>query len=248
MAMTSGSPKASNSEPPGAENWGAVDSAIRERRRELKMPAAVLARETGLSEATIRCIGRPDGGHRVNALVAISAVLRWRYDHLTNILHGHPERNTRARRSTEANIKQLLEGEVVLLKDELFLLKETIGAVGQKIDAHRAGLSQDQARDARETGPKPEAISDLPMLNDIEADYSPQYVKLARSIRDKIKSGELSRSTILLAANLVAEYRVSAQVAYAALDMLAANRYIARPHGARFYRVAWDTNHPHEQA
>ena len=25
-----------------------------------------------------------------------------------------------------------------------------------------------------------EAIADLPMLNDIDADYSPQYVKLAR--------------------------------------------------------------------
>ena len=32
-----------------------------------------------------------------------------------------------------------------------------------------------------------EAISDLPMLNDIDADYSPQYVKLARIIRDKIE-------------------------------------------------------------
>jgi hypothetical protein len=38
-----------------------------------------------------------------------------------------------------------------------------------------------------------DAISDLPMLHDIDADYSPQYVKLARIIRDKIESGR-SRS------------------------------------------------------
>lgn len=33
-------------------------------------------------------------------------------------------------------------------------------------------------------------IADLPMLHDIDADYSPQYVKLARILRDKIKSGQ----------------------------------------------------------
>ena len=36
-------------------------------------------------------------------------------------------------------------------------------------------------------------ISDLPMLHDIDADYSPQYVKLARVLRDKIESGEYRR-------------------------------------------------------
>ena len=33
-------------------------------------------------------------------------------------------------------------------------------------------------------------MADLPMLHDIDADYSPQYVKLARILRDKIKSGQ----------------------------------------------------------
>jgi hypothetical protein len=33
-----------------------------------------------------------------------------------------------------------------------------------------------------------EPISDLPRLSDMDADYSPQYVKLARIIRDRIKS------------------------------------------------------------
>ena len=38
-----------------------------------------------------------------------------------------------------------------------------------------------------------EAISDLPMLHDIDADYTPQYVKLARILRDKIESGQYKR-------------------------------------------------------
>jgi DNA-binding GntR family transcriptional regulator len=86
------------------------------------------------------------------------------------------------------------------------------------------------------------------MLNDMDADYSPQYVKLARILRDKIKTGELGRAAILQATGLATDYHVSITVAYAALDMLAANRYIGRPDGARFYRVTWDTGHPHAQA
>jgi hypothetical protein len=40
-----------------------------------------------------------------------------------------------------------------------------------------------------------EAISSLPIPDDMEADYSPQYVKLARILRDKIISGILRHST-----------------------------------------------------
>ena len=45
-------------------------------------------------------------------------------------------------------------------------------------------------------------ISDLPMLHDIDADYSPQYVKLARILRDKIESGQYQRGDVLPAADL----------------------------------------------
>jgi len=40
-----------------------------------------------------------------------------------------------------------------------------------------------------------EAIADLPMLNDMDADYSPQYVKLARILRGKIESGQHHQAT-----------------------------------------------------
>lgn len=82
-------------------------------------------------------------------------------------------------------------------------------------------------------------ISDLPMLHDIDADYSPQYVKLARILRDKIESGALRQPDALPASDLTTEYGVSMGVAYAALEMLAANRYVGRPHGFKSYRVTW---------
>jgi DNA-binding GntR family transcriptional regulator len=85
-----------------------------------------------------------------------------------------------------------------------------------------------------------EAISDLPMLHDMDADYSPQYVKLARILRDMITSGALQRSDALPAADLAAEYHVSVRIAYAALEMLEANRYVARPKRFQCYRVAWE--------
>jgi DNA-binding GntR family transcriptional regulator len=85
-----------------------------------------------------------------------------------------------------------------------------------------------------------EAISDLPMLDDIDADYSPQYVKLARIIRAKIESGDYQRGDPVLAAVLVHEHKVSMRVACAALAMLAANRYLTRPAPFRPHHVTWD--------
>ena len=85
-----------------------------------------------------------------------------------------------------------------------------------------------------------ETISELPMLDDMDADYSPQYVKLARIIRDKIEGGDLKRSNPLPARSLAAEYGVSARVACAALAMLVANRYVSRRGGSAPYCVTWE--------
>jgi DNA-binding GntR family transcriptional regulator len=82
-------------------------------------------------------------------------------------------------------------------------------------------------------------IADLPMLHDIDADYSPQYVKLARILRDKIESGRYRRGDSLPAADLASQYKVSVRVTYNALAMLAANRYVSRPGAFRSYRVSW---------
>ena len=82
-------------------------------------------------------------------------------------------------------------------------------------------------------------ISDLPMLHDIDADYSPQYVKLARVFRDKIESGKYQPDDILPAADLAHDYKVSIRVTYNALAMLAANRYLSRPGPFSSYSIIW---------
>ena len=82
-------------------------------------------------------------------------------------------------------------------------------------------------------------ISDLPMLHDIDADYTPQYVKLARVLRDKIESGEYQRGDTLPAAYLAHKHGVSVRVAWNALAMLAANRYVACPRAFNPYNVIW---------
>ena len=84
-----------------------------------------------------------------------------------------------------------------------------------------------------------EAISDLPMLHDMDADYSPQYVKLARILRDKITSGEYRQGDPLPAASLVSEHNISLKVAWHALEMLAANRYVRRSGRFGRYAVTW---------
>jgi DNA-binding GntR family transcriptional regulator len=82
-------------------------------------------------------------------------------------------------------------------------------------------------------------ISDLPMLHDIDADYSPQYVKLARILRYKIESGQYRRGDLLPAVDLARQYKVSVQVTRNALAMLAANRYVSRHGPFRSYSVIW---------
>ena len=85
-------------------------------------------------------------------------------------------------------------------------------------------------------------IFDLPRLHDIDADYSPQYVKLARILRDKIESGEYRQGDTLPAADLAGQYKVSVQVTCNALAMLAANQCISRPGNFKSYRVIWQAD------
>ena len=87
-----------------------------------------------------------------------------------------------------------------------------------------------------------EAISDLPMLDDMDADYSPQYVKLARIIREKITSRHYKHGDPLPIAQLATEYEVSVRVVSQAMDMLAANRYVDRPGRSASYVAAWQAD------
>ena len=83
------------------------------------------------------------------------------------------------------------------------------------------------------------AITDLRMLNDIDAVHSLQYVKLARILRTKMESREYEHGDILAFADLARDYKVSLRVAWRALAMLAANRYVTRPGDLKPYQVVW---------
>jgi len=104
---------------------------MRERMSELKMSTAELARQTGLSQTTIRYIGEPAGRHNKVALVAISAVLRWRYDHLTNILRGEPEKNVRIAPPVRVVVERVVRDEIGPLKEQVSDLAETLKVISK---------------------------------------------------------------------------------------------------------------------
>lgn len=59
---------------------------------QLDMTIAGLSRKSGVSETTIRYIGRP-GKRQKSTLVALSAALGFYPDYLTHKLNGWPERH-----------------------------------------------------------------------------------------------------------------------------------------------------------
>ena len=65
--------------------------------------------------------GRPNGGRTTSSvLVAVSAALGWRYDHLRNILDGHPGSNTPVQQAAlESALLKKLNEEIRKLKTTL---------------------------------------------------------------------------------------------------------------------------------
>jgi lambda repressor-like predicted transcriptional regulator len=121
------------------EDWAAVSQAVTARLSERGMSIAELARESGLSETTIRYVGK---GRTESMLVAISAVLGWRYDHLRNILHGESHKNPQAPQATEESGESLAEPhfEAQLraglgsVRDEVAGLRDIVYRIDEKID------------------------------------------------------------------------------------------------------------------
>jgi hypothetical protein len=120
------------------DDWEAVGGAICHRMRELNMSTAYLARETGLSKTTIRYLRQSNGKHNRAALVAISAVLCWRHDHLLNILHGKPHKNVVIKPPLEHHLRQILQSEIGPLSEEIAALAEAVHGISRKTDMLRA--------------------------------------------------------------------------------------------------------------
>jgi hypothetical protein len=117
-------------------NWAAVGRAVTERLSELRMSISYLARETGLSQTTIRYLGTPPRKHNKSTLVALSAVLGWRHDYLLNILLGNSEKNIRrpGESPVEAYFESLLRAEVGPMREEMAELAKTVSGMGKQID------------------------------------------------------------------------------------------------------------------
>lgn len=77
----------SKNELPEAGDWEAVHVAVHRLMRRLDMSMARLSRESGVSETTIRYIGRPEKRQR-STLVALAAALGCQYDYLVDVLRG----------------------------------------------------------------------------------------------------------------------------------------------------------------
>lgn len=140
---------------PENEDWAAVGQAIGERMRELGISPTKLSQETGLSPNTIRHIGEPATRRRTQStLVAISAVLRWHYDHLTNILHGEPQKNAPVTSPLEQHFEDLLRAEVGPVKEEVAGIRDVIHVIDQKIDVI-IGAQSSPVSDTEELRPAP---------------------------------------------------------------------------------------------
>jgi hypothetical protein len=109
------------------KDWAEVNRVIEARMKALNMSTAHLARETGLSPTTIRYVGG-DGGSE-SPLVAIAAVLGWKYDYLRNILHGKPEKN--ALESSESIAERRFRET---LHKQLAPVKKGIAALQVRVD------------------------------------------------------------------------------------------------------------------
>jgi hypothetical protein len=68
------------------------------------------------------------------SLVAISAVLRWRHDRLTNILSGQPEKNVHVRPPALASLERIMHEEIDPLRQQLASLAETVQQVNTRLN------------------------------------------------------------------------------------------------------------------
>lgn len=131
------------------EDWAAVDRAVKARLRDVGMSLAQLARDTALSETTIRYIG--EGGGTEAPLVAIAAVLDWPLDYLRNILHGESHKNVQAVPGTaessesilEPHFRKLLRTELGPVKKDVAALRSIVDRIDKKIDVIIQGQDED---------------------------------------------------------------------------------------------------------
>jgi DNA-binding GntR family transcriptional regulator len=82
-------------------------------------------------------------------------------------------------------------------------------------------------------------LSAIPKPNDMDADHTPAFLKLARILRDQIHAGDYKPGAKLPSSTTLArDHGVSRRTALHALEVLAANNHITRTSDSSPYRVA----------
>jgi len=87
---------------------------------------------------------------------------------------------------------------------------------------------------------QPESPSPLPQMDDLDADYTPRYISLARLLRGQIEDGTYGRGELLPSSARLAEvHQVSRATALRALEALKSTGYVrhieSMPH-----QVIWE--------
>lgn len=124
--MGAGGGSLSKNELPEAGDWEAVHAAIHRLMKGLDMSMARLSRESGVSETTIRYIGRPEKRQR-STLVALAAALGCQYDYLVEVLRGAAEPGASPRSPADLSVL----GSV---KKQLDGMAETLHAIDGKME------------------------------------------------------------------------------------------------------------------
>lgn len=98
------------------------------------MSIARLSRESGVSETTIRYIGRNEKRQR-STLVALAAALGCQHDYLVDVLHGAADPELPPQSLADAaDFRDLLRVEVESLRGRLDTLGKTIRSIDDKVD------------------------------------------------------------------------------------------------------------------
>jgi hypothetical protein len=131
---------------PKREDRRAVGVAVEDRIKELGTTAVEIHRQTGLSETTIGSVIHGNGPLVKSTLALLSAVLKWRMDHLYNILHGRAHENVALESPLEESLAELARGlagidtmrkDVSALKNDVSELKSDVRGI--KNDVHQIG-------------------------------------------------------------------------------------------------------------
>lgn len=124
----------SRNELPGDGDWTAVYTAVHRQLKKLDISIARLSRESGVSENTIRYIGRAEKRQR-STLVALSAALGFPYGYLADVLRGAASPEVPPRPAADmAAIENLLRAELGSVRARLDTMGKTLHAVDEKTD------------------------------------------------------------------------------------------------------------------